>query len=153
MNVIDYVREEVRRQGHDTSALDGIERVGWMLNAWSYALTLPPPDKYLPSPELAITLGKMVEPVKNQCGLRQCGVRVGTRICPDWRTLRKSLDVLFVNRQEHTPLEFYMEYELIHPFVDGNGRSGKIILNYLGGTLLSPIFPPNDFWGHWIRNP
>ena len=38
MDVIGYVAEEVERQGHDVYTLDGIERVGWMLNAWTYAL-------------------------------------------------------------------------------------------------------------------
>jgi hypothetical protein len=28
--VIDYVVEEVRRQGHDITILDGIQRVGWI---------------------------------------------------------------------------------------------------------------------------
>lgn len=42
--------------------------------------------------------------------------------------------------------EFYFEYENIHPFVDGNGRTGKILYNYLLGTLENPVLPPN-FWG------
>jgi len=42
--------------------------------------------------------------------------------------------------------QFYYEYENIHPFVDGNGRSGKILYNYLLGTLDNPQMPPN-FWG------
>ena len=36
--VLTYVTDEVRRQGHDVAALDGIERVAWMLNAWRSAL-------------------------------------------------------------------------------------------------------------------
>lgn len=35
----------------------------------------------------------------------------------------------------------------------GNGRTGKILLNWLNGTLLNPIFPPADFWGRPIQNP
>ncbi len=38
MDVIEYVAEKVRRQRHDIETLDGIERIGWMLSAWSYAL-------------------------------------------------------------------------------------------------------------------
>lgn len=42
--------------------------------------------------------------------------------------------------------EFYYQFENIHPFVDGNGRTGKILYNYLLGSLNNPVMPPN-FWG------
>lgn len=42
--------------------------------------------------------------------------------------------------------QFYYDYENIHPFVDGNGRSGKILYNYLKNTLDSPEMPSN-YWG------
>jgi hypothetical protein len=51
------------------------------------------------------------------------------------------------------PIGAYKQFEWIHPFMDGNGRTGKIILNYLNGTMLDPIFPPSDLWGERIENP
>lgn len=151
MKVIDYVREEVYRQGHDIDSIDGIERVGWMLNAWSYALTVSQSR----SPEIddAIRLGQLMEPNKNYAGLRTVRVRVGSRLCPDPLEVQAMLCDLFTRRDSMTPLEFYKAFEEVHPFIDGNGRTGKVIMNWLGHTLLRPAFPPNDFWGRPIRNP
>lgn len=152
MTVIEYVTEEVRRQGHDTEVLDGIERVGWMLDGWRSALlwnaTKDKPDVFD-----AIDLGQRVEPVKNAGGIRQCGVRVGMRTCPHPKDLTDLLKRLWQHRDAMTPMEFYKEFEEIHPFVDGNGRTGKILLNWLNGTLLDPIFPPADLFGESILNP
>lgn len=149
--VVEYVTEEVARQGHDLTTRDGIERVGWMLNAWTHALKIH--DMHKPLLGEAVHLGTLVEPDKNYHGLRTCGVRVGLRVCPPPDRVEPMLLVLFEQIDKFTPIEFYKHFEEIHPFVDGNGRTGKILLNWLNGTLLNPIFPPSDLWGHPIRNP
>lgn len=152
MTVIEYCTEEVERQGHDTSVLDGIERVGWMLDAWSYALSEPLPGRGPTTSDIE-QLGKRIERHKNSDGFRTCGVRVGTRVCPPWPEVVPLLKALLEQWDELKPLDFYREFEMIHPFRDGNGRCGKILMAWKGGTLLDPIFPPNDFWGYPIRNP
>jgi hypothetical protein len=35
--------------------------------------------------------------------------------------------------------EWYAAFEFLHPFRDGNGRTGKILFNWLTGTLENPV--------------
>jgi hypothetical protein len=151
--VIQYVTEEVQRQGHDTETLDGIERVGWMLNAWAYALEATDGIDPVHSDIFVRQLGVLVEPRVNADGWRRVGVIVGGRTCPPFEKVPKLMRDLCDRRERLTALEFYKAFEEVHPFGDGNGRTGKILLNWLNGTLLAPIFPPDDLWGRPIRNP
>jgi len=43
--------------------------------------------------------------------------------------------------------DWYLAYEWIHPFRDGNGRSGKVLHNWLGGTLDDPELVLDYFGG------
>lgn len=149
LTVIEYVTEEVTRQGHDTKTLDGIERVGWMLNAWSFALG----EFNRPTISSAILIGQLIEPRKNKPGIRKCAVQVGSVICPPASEIKSLLFNLFASRETLSPMDFYKGFQEVHPFVDGNGRTGKVLLNWLNGTLLNPVFPPADLFGHPIRNP
>jgi hypothetical protein len=155
MNVIEYCTEEVQRQTHDTKTLDGIERVGWMLNGWSLALEWS--KERLPNKVDIYRIGAAVERKKNANGPRVCDVWVGDKKCPPPNQIDELmnafLDELKITPHRIKPLDFYRQFLEIHPFVDGNGRTGKVILNWINGTLLSPIFTPNDFWGRVIRNP
>jgi fido (protein-threonine AMPylation protein) len=58
----------------------------------------------------------------------------------DWKSYK------YYRKAKNAQDIFYFEFEQIHPFKDGNGRTGKILYNYLCGTLDDPIMPPN-FWG------
>ena len=73
-------------------------------------------------------------------------VRVGTHIAPAPERIESLLTDLLVRYASDLgahPVErlarAHLEFEHIHPFVDGNGRIGRVILNYL---LYQQGFPP-----------
>lgn len=43
--------------------------------------------------------------------------------------------------------DWYLAFEAIHPFGDGNGRTGKVLHNWLLGTLDDPVLVADYFGG------
>lgn len=125
-----------------------------MTEAWAWAEATAMQRRY-PQLDDVIEIGRMVEREKNREGLRRCGVRVGDRVCPPPQDVMRLLKRLFVDGRVSSmePLDFYRELLEAHPFVDGNGRTGKIVLSWLLSAWDSPVFPPSDFWGTPIQNP
>lgn len=144
--IVDYCAEEVRRQG-DTPL-----HVGYMVNAWLDALLWQKEGRHL-NTDLVLALAAVIEPEENEDGYRGGQVTVGNRVPPRAEEVERLMERWSENLSEMSALEAYLEFEHIHPFWDGNGRTGKIILNWLNGTLLEPIFPPNDIFGYPIANP
>lgn len=65
-------------------------------------------------------------------------VRVGHYIAPDWQDVKKlmrQLITFYNNNKKMNPVELaarmHYKFEKIHPFGDGNGRVGRLIMNYI----------------------
>ena len=167
LKVIKFCAEECRRQH------SGEESVYDMVNAWNFASQtyqiMGPVDDHLDLRALTLPfieeIGRTVEPHDNRKGFRRIPIFVGNlysseeKMRPEFieRALLALIEAYYDNRldpQHHMAItpedQFYYEYENIHPFRDGNGRSGKVIYNYLRGTLNDPVLPPN-YWN--ISNP
>lgn len=73
-------------------------------------------------------------------------VRVGTHIASAPEHIEIMMDSLLSDYSTYTEeyfidriAKFHLEFEIIHPFCDGNGRIGRVLINY---QLMQHGFPP-----------
>lgn len=157
LDVVSWLALECERQR------SGERSVSWMARAWLYALGRArgraagrhgvgqgPSEITLPH---VLTLGSLVEPQKNALGVRRVRVWVGRdeKLAPE--RVAVALEELLACQGGLSPEEFYARYEDVHPFEDGNGRTGSLLYNWLRGTLDAPEHPPDwdDPAGYWSR--
>ncbi|MBI2148961.1 Fic family protein [Candidatus Woesearchaeota archaeon] len=69
---------------------------------------------------------------------REYLVRVGDYIAPDWQDVKELMNKLIIFIQKNkslNPVELaarsHYKFEVIHPFGDGNGRVGRLLMNYI----------------------
>ena len=96
---------------------------------------------YLPRPKVSDLEGfvSVVAPghrLRDQHGLN---VRVGNHIAPPGGPeIRAALDTLLARAfTPDDPWQIHIEYETLHPFTDGNGRSGRAL--WLWQMQVAPI--------------
>ena len=155
-----FILGEVERQYHPIGTEEYAERVEWMTDAWMWAQNQSTePGHRVPTAEDMLFLAGRIEPGCNQAGFRRSGVQVGTHVAPSPDRVPELIERLWRGIKDVRPQQgrsatggmtaddFYLEFEHIHPFRDGNGRTGKVIHNWLLNTLYDPVLVADYFGG------
>lgn len=144
MKIVAFCAEETRRQD------DTPWHVVRMIDAWQFAKSQKLDEPWPLTHGLIREIGRRVDE-ENEHGYREWGVTVGGRSAAEPEAIHALISDLLDKQGILSPEDWYYEYELIHPFGDGNGRSGKILLNWLNNSLDNPVWPKDFFGG--IANP
>lgn len=97
------------------------------------------------SSETVLSWGKIIEPTKAH-GIRRTPVTFAngtTGLNPT--LIQQAMNSLFDNRENMTVDEFVKEFLIIHPFIDGNGRTAFVLYNALMGNPTEPVALPDYF--------
>ncbi len=132
---IEFLRESNAIEGiYDDASL---EQAGV---AWDYLKSQP-----ILSPGVVLTTHKILmlnQPLRpNERGyFREIPVYIGGHEAMNWRFIRVRI-AEWCNQvmAGSDPILMHIKYEKIHPFVDGNGRTGRMFLNWQRLSRKQPL--------------
>ena len=129
-DVLEFLRESnaIEREYSDEALQDALQ-------AWMYLLTecCTPVDKMILEAH-RLLMQRLNSDIAGKW--RKCAVYIGGREASDWKDI-DPLIRLWVHRWTETPAtteadirQAHIDFEYIHPFEDGNGRTGRLLMNF-----------------------
>lgn len=123
--IVEFLRESNAIEGiYDDVALEDA------VKAWKYLIAQPELTLQVILRTHKILMKRISPRVAGK--MRMVDVRVGPRLCPAWQLVSGLLNewIKSVHPGMTDPISLHVAFEKIHPFEDGNGRTGRMLLNW-----------------------
>lgn len=148
INIARFITEEVHRQGYDLGTVEYTEMCTCMGMAWQWARDNIVHKEWVTLNSSVRCLGEYVHPWANSGGFRHVPIYIGGEKLSTHRLDERIKEWAIAVEEERLDANAaYVAFEEIHPFMDGNGRTGKILFNFLNNTLDDPVLPVVP--AHW----
>ena len=112
-------------------------------------------EKFLEAPYTVEALEALVFVCQPDADLRRSknmNVRVGNHIAPQGGPEIEEMLKEILTKENITPFQRHCRYENLHPFTDGNGRSGRALwLKDMGGIAKAPLNFLHTFYYQTLR--
>ena len=147
----------------ESNAIEGVfdeESYQHALSAWEYLMT----NDEITNDVIQLTHQILMRPHiidPNELGhYRKCDVMVGTEILTSWIKVPPMIG-MWINSMNFKPKKYtdldeiskriHVKFEKIHPFIDGNGRVGRMFMNWwrLRNGLDIMVIKRNERWSYY----
>jgi len=123
------ITEDHIRQSNLIEGVTDEAEIGQSWIAWNLIKDHPGPLNEFMVLELhsAIMMNFLLLKPGGRGSYRLTNVTVGGRDCPHWRDVPTLMDE-WLTDLTNTPRMEHIRFEHIHPFIDGNGRTGRMLM-------------------------
>lgn len=147
--ILDFIKESNAIEG-----IFGAEDVDQSFKAWEFLKDA----KAVTKREILKVHALIMQDLNPQIAghLRKCNVRVGDDVKIKWSEIPLQLDLLLAVKPYDalSCLDWHIQFENVHPFEDGNGRTGRMLYaKHCYDLGITPIMFRNkdkrgyyDFW-------